>query len=69
MIAAPTKPRRRNRHANQTQWVCTTPALGVKNDPYNAPGARSVIIQAINHEYAQALALVHGLRLDGRLIK
>ena len=53
----------------QPQWLCTTPALGAKTDPYNTAGARSVIITAINHECATALSAALGLRLDGRLIK
>ena len=52
----------------QSQWLCTSPASGVKEDRFNAAGAQSVIIRAINHECARAIAASHGLRLDGKLI-
>lgn len=53
----------------QPQWLCTAPAPGEQGPRrYNAAGASSVIIHAINGECAQAIAHCHGLRLDGRLI-
>ena len=68
-LSALTRPRIRPDVANQPEWLCTVPALGVQNDTYNAKGARSVTIRAMNAECAVVTAAAQGLRLDGRFIK